>query len=771
MSFNGTASYSILDTDLNGYAEALAADIEYTVTEPGEYLVTGTLWKDDSMISIQPRFFSVTSSKSDYSGPPATVTAHLEFSGEQVFLSGENGPYEIRIYGISLNGTEDSLILSTPLYLYTEFGELGAVIASFSDQGIDTDTDGQFNLLRTQVNLGVRAPATYRLIASLVKDSTTITSAFWQAPLDEGTQQVTLDFAGKIIRNKGLDGPYQITLTLQDSSGSTIGGTAHTTLPYQAASFDLALAPTGTHDDLGMDLNSNGLYDILRVRFTMNVDSAGIYTFIGWLGEGGMRSPGSSESVFGSADTTVSLSPGSHTVCLDFSGTVISSHAANGPYIMPLLDVQGEDISAIGQFVVDFATEAYAYMDFEGSPSTVEYTNVYDDYAEDTNGNSRYDQLVVRMQAVFAPGGVILGFAELRDSDGRTIAQGSGYADAEAGVPTMIPIIFDGRYVFGDLRNGPYHILNAFLYPSGDINLGVTIADVGMTNMYQYDLFEPAAVITGHVNSLASGEPAIGASLSSSEAIDFVDTNGYYRLVYLTEGNKHFELSVPDFPTAEWSVYHNGAFIGQQSSADVVVQIGRIDTVDFMTDHPLPVELLFLEAIAGDRSVSLNWTTASETGNDHFDIQRDGALVGRVTARNSASGSAYNWSEANLTNGREYTYSLIAVDVSGLSESIGTVNATPTASAASITEYALRQNYPNPFNPETNIIFDIVEEGNVSLTVYNPLGQTIATLMNGIVQSGRHTVSFNGGNLPSGLYFYRLDVADFSAIKKMILMK
>ena len=64
-----------------------------------------------------------------------------------------------------------------------------------------------------------------------------------------------------------------------------------------------------------------------------------------------------------------------------------------------------------------------------------------------------------------------------------------------------------------------------------------------------------------------------------------------------------------------------------------------------------------------------------------------------------------------------------------------------------------------------------MDAGDASLTVYNALGQTVATLVNGQMNAGRHTVNFNAANLPSGLYFYRLTAGDFTAIKKMILMK
>jgi hypothetical protein len=188
-------------------------------------------------------------------------------------------------------------------------------------------------------------------------------------------------------------------------------------------------------------------------------------------------------------------------------------------------------------------------------------------------------------------------------------------------------------------------------------------------------------------------------------------------------------------------------------------------------DHELPVELTSFDAVAGNASVTLNWSTGSETDNDHFDIVRDGTTVGRVIADNRATGSSYSWTEENLANGRAYSYELISVDVNGTMNMIAEGSATPNFDAVSVTEYALHQNYPNPFNPETSISFDLADAGAVSLTVFNPLGQTVATLVNGTLASGRHTVAFDGTNLTSGLYYYRLEAGDFSAIRKMVLMK
>ena len=85
--------------------------------------------------------------------------------------------------------------------------------------------------------------------------------------------------------------------------------------------------------------------------------------------------------------------------------------------------------------------------------------------------------------------------------------------------------------------------------------------------------------------------------------------------------------------------------------------------------------------------------------------------------------------------------------------------------------FGLEQNFPNPFNAGTQITFDLIDAGDVSLSVYNLLGQEVAALVNGTMEAGRHVVSFSANNLPSGLYLYRMETNGFTAQKKMILMK
>jgi hypothetical protein len=85
--------------------------------------------------------------------------------------------------------------------------------------------------------------------------------------------------------------------------------------------------------------------------------------------------------------------------------------------------------------------------------------------------------------------------------------------------------------------------------------------------------------------------------------------------------------------------------------------------------------------------------------------------------------------------------------------------------------YALHPNWPNPFNSTTMIRYDVPQAGQLSLTIYNLLGQRVATPFDGRQLAGTYTVAWDAANLPSGLYFCRMDAAGFAQTKKMMLVK
>lgn len=85
--------------------------------------------------------------------------------------------------------------------------------------------------------------------------------------------------------------------------------------------------------------------------------------------------------------------------------------------------------------------------------------------------------------------------------------------------------------------------------------------------------------------------------------------------------------------------------------------------------------------------------------------------------------------------------------------------------------YALNQNYPNPFNPQTRIDYSLPETKRVKLVIYDLLGREVVKLVDEVQDAGYKSVSFDGGNLPSGVYLYRLTIGKFTDVKKMILLR
>jgi hypothetical protein len=93
------------------------------------------------------------------------------------------------------------------------------------------------------------------------------------------------------------------------------------------------------------------------------------------------------------------------------------------------------------------------------------------------------------------------------------------------------------------------------------------------------------------------------------------------------------------------------------------------------------------------------------------------------------------------------------------------------SSPSEITEYDLCINYPNPFNPSTQIDYIVKQPGHVSLKVYDIIGNEVASLVDEVQKEGNHSVTFNAGNLASGVYLYTLIVNDYMAVRKMSLIK
>jgi hypothetical protein len=111
---------------------------------------------------------------------------------------------------------------------------------------------------------------------------------------------------------------------------------------------------------------------------------------------------------------------------------------------------------------------------------------------------------------------------------------------------------------------------------------------------------------------------------------------------------------------------------------------------------------------------------------------------------------------------------LIQIDFDGTRNLAGTRDVVLQAAA---TDFALTQNYPNPFNPTTTISYSIPRKGLVKLAIFNILGNEIRTLVAEEMPAGTHQFQFDGRDLVSGVYYYKLEAGEFSEMKKFIILK
>jgi hypothetical protein len=191
-------------------------------------------------------------------------------------------------------------------------------------------------------------------------------------------------------------------------------------------------------------------------------------------------------------------------------------------------------------------------------------------------------------------------------------------------------------------------------------------------------------------------------------------------------------------------------------------------------NNPIPVELTSFSATTDGRSVKLEWITASEINNQGWHIERrsnesnDWNNVGFVNGTgNSTQYVSYSFVDGNLSFG-VYSYRLKQIDFDGTSTYSNIIEVDLGNGPV---EFALDQNYPNPFNPTTTINFEIPKSSFINISVYNTIGEKVATLANELFEAGRYSRTFDASEFSTGLYIYRLSSDDVVFTKKMLLVK
>lgn len=304
-------------------------------------------------------------------------------------------------------------------------------------------------------------------------------------------------------------------------------------------------------------------------------------------------------------------------------------------------------------------------------------------------------------------------------------------------------------------------------------------------NVQYYSGVNPPGVVGGNYSnsywliSIGSGSLA-GATYDIT--INFGDNETYT----ITTPSSNTLLAKSN---GTWEVFPagSGAWQTQLNWANLLVRTnGLLGFSNFaLTDAtaPLPVIISYFGAAVNERNAQLKWITEIEINNRGFSVQRRENIDGNYSdwkeiafvngKGNTNNQTTYKYTDVKMTTGK-YRYRLKQIDYNGNFEYFNLENPAEVVIGVP-SSVRVSQNYPNPSNPKSSIDYQLTFTGKVSLIVYDMIGREVQTLVNENKEPGYYTAQFDGTNLASGVYIYRL-VAEgegekFVKSSKLVLVK
>ena len=349
----------------------------------------------------------------------------------------------------------------------------------------------------------------------------------------------------------------------------------------------------------------------------------------------------------------------------------------------------------------------------------------------------------------------------------------------------LISQTYDLQFI-EELNNGSNFNVRVQIRASSDFKLAASSITFNFNSL---GLSNPTLLTAYNFNGFNPSPPTIYGTmtvtnpLSGVASINIIFTQGD-ALFAGTVGTNWIDVASIGFTTINSSLTSNMTFRSATPSNTVVYSCsgsGGSFTTTLLTagtwfplNNLLPVELsAFKVKFDGKGKVDLNWVTKTEVSNYGFYVERrinesDWNSITFVEGYgNSNSPKEYSYSDKDLfAGGSKFQYRLKQIDNDGSFEYSDVVEVEVVPD-----QYELSQNYPNPFNPNTTIQFSLPKQSQLKIILYNMLGEQLATIAEGMYESGYHKVTFNASNLPSGTYVYRLESSEFIQVKKMILLK
>jgi len=575
--FTGSFSETLIDLNNDGIFDQLTGKVGIEITNPGNYLVTGLLRKDDNFITAQSYYASPLGWFETVGAQTGVTEVQAIFSGERIFAEAMDGPYIFELQIIDSTGARsDTAIFITSMHDYRQFGELPARILNLSETAVDTLGNGYFNIIRINSSISSNYSGTYPIQKTLSHQGQILFSESESVVLNSGSNALIFSLDAQSISISGLDGPYTLSLQVLDQDGNQVDYKEIQTSNYLASQFSPPKVKiTSGVSDQGIDINSNALFDALKIYVNLEVTSAGTYTVLAWL-------EGTNGEDITSAGSQSALGIGANFFSFNFPGTDINKSQLNGPYKIGYTVITDDSANLIFSKTDIYTTQNYNASQFEESKSQIiSSTGIYSESSIDNDANGLIDTLVVEVEVTSRDSGNVVAIGRLVDSENETILWSSTTEFLHENSPQFLHLKFDAKYIYGGMVGGPYQLKDLQIYHVGDPSQTVDIQSPYTTQNYKYIDFEKTEVITGTISDVNNNPVQNALLIIINNDYDYSNNQGKYNLVLFNRGEFDIKIEGPDSLDIEWSIFLNGNFLKTGDSLRVFVDSNQIVNIDF----------------------------------------------------------------------------------------------------------------------------------------------------------------------------------------------
>ncbi|MEA3514211.1 MAG: PKD domain-containing protein [Nanoarchaeota archaeon] len=488
------------DTNLDGFYDYLSINFSVYADEPGTYYIWGSLYDGDNFLDGTKQFFELVSGNN-------TIT--LDFDGDSINAHGINGPYVFK--GITIRSTENEPLFNEPATYYTQpyditdFKEPTAALTGIiSENAIDSNNDLLYEQLLFNISVDVDSQGYYNIKGHLADlEGFGISDANTYQELDSGLNTVLLEYPGKVIRRNNKNGPYNLTIILEDDD-SVLDKDTYITTGYNHLMFEIP--PEGDFDmditDQGVDSDEDESYDFLRIEMDISSTVPGDYRFLAYLYD-------ENRNIVSFSDSSAYVDSVTSTVDIDFNGQdIANARLLDTSYIMDLI-IYDSDEKIAGKIEHVYKTGNYDYTEFESvliesiTDMGIYMTevDVYNYLGVYVNISSDIDREIILQGSLYLPNGTWISDSLLLTTPSSGEFTQTYEINSEDYVYNLTPgnnrihMLFNGFNIYKTTQNGPYMVTLEIM----DANNNGAVIESRNYETYPYDKddFEHLIEITG----------------------------------------------------------------------------------------------------------------------------------------------------------------------------------------------------------------------------------------------------------------------------------